>query len=467
MATVSENPAAWALSGPSMHRSSVALLALSAAVVWDAVPASAQSAGHAPTPRWVEACGQLDDDTRARYRAVDHAMGARASLAEIEGALEALRATPCMSLAALGDDSDATPFPSAEVARAWWDEGGRAWAWQFLAYGSGARSELVLAPTRRPTLTLERAAPDDPLRSLLCPEADATCGRETAGWALRAERAFEDHARREREVHDAGSLAEETDCVAEALAAGPEARYVTFRACEAMRRPTRSTLPVGRMRAPTRGWVLVRGRRGHYQFRDEVRAYDLATGAAYVVSSGSALALRESGAVDGAATDAARRETREAGRLDVGAVRELAWMLLLGDRVEERHAGVAIVPLPEGVALRGDADAGVGFGVGASAWFSSAQTTLEWSWIDHGRVLHRGTLTWPESSDAAQDHAAALLRIAEATLLEGCAPAPLPALPHLSRAGGVSAIDAEPGAHAVTEDILLERLAAMRAPRCR
>lgn len=45
------------------------------------------------------------------------------------------------------------------------------------------------------------------------------------------------------------------------------------------------------LRAPSHGWFILRGRRGHYRFSDEVRAYDLATGAAYVARSEAALAL--------------------------------------------------------------------------------------------------------------------------------------------------------------------------------
>lgn len=449
----------------------------SLALAWS-VSAQAQTtpgAADAGTARrWVEACLSRDAETVARLDAVDTAMDGEASLVEIQQALDALRATPCFALAALEGDDE--PFVTAEVARRWWLEGGQDWASQYVAFGAGDRREIVLAPTRRGTLAREVAAPDDPLRSLLCADGDVTCGRETAGWVLRAERAFEDHARRERERdrerreeddEDDEDDDEPTDCATEAREASAEDRYLTFRACEETRRPRQSALPVGRMRAPTEGWLIVRGRRGHYRFRDEVRAYDLATGAAYVVSSGSALVLRRSGAVDGASTDAGRAEVDQVGRLSAEAVRELAWMLFVGERVEERHAPVAYVALPRGVEPRAGADASVFPGLHLSAWFSSAQTQLDWSWVVRGRVLHRGSLTWPESGGAAEDHAAQLLRIAEATFLPGCAPAALPVLPRPPPAGGVSALDAEPGALAHTEDALFDRLLALRAPRCR
>ncbi len=423
--------------------------------------------------RWVEACSTVDDATRAALRDVETAMqDSRAPLSAIEERLEALRQTPCFALAALDDDP--TPFATTGVARAWWEEGGHEWASEFLSYGSGYRDELVLAPSRRSTLALEAASQDDPLRSLLCPEADESCGRETAGWTIRAEQAFHDHAReqsaeRDRQDEDDEDDEDEPrlDCGAEAREEALGERYGAFRGCVAERRPLHSAMPVGRMRAPTRGWLVIRGRRGHYHFRDGLSAYDLATGAAYVASSDSALVLRDDGSVDGDATDAARRVTGEAGRLSVDAVRELAWMLFLAGRVEERFADVTTVALPRGIPLRSHDDASSFGGLSASGSFSSAQTELDWVWVEGGRVQLSGQLTWPESSVAANDHAVQLLRIAEATFAPGCVPARLTALPGLGSAGGVSAHDADYDELARTQEALQQRIAGLRASACR
>ena len=62
-------------------------------------------------------------------------------------------------------------------------------------------------------------------------------------------------------------------------------RYQKWHACIEELRPRQDALPLGRVRAPMRGFFVVRGRRGHYSFCDEIRAYDLASGAAYVASS--------------------------------------------------------------------------------------------------------------------------------------------------------------------------------------
>ena len=52
-------------------------------------------------------------------------------------------------------------------------------------------------------------------------------------------------------------------------------------------------LPIGRMAAPTRGWFIIRGRRGHHAFCDEVRVFDLSKGSVYGTQSCSGLALTD------------------------------------------------------------------------------------------------------------------------------------------------------------------------------
>jgi hypothetical protein len=60
--------------------------------------------------------------------------------------------------------------------------------------------------------------------------------------------------------------------------------------------------------------IVIRGRRGHYDFCDELGAYDMETGAAYVAKSCSGLHLRTDGSVDFEGTNAARKAAVVAGR---------------------------------------------------------------------------------------------------------------------------------------------------------
>ncbi len=119
-------------------------------------------------------------------------------------------------------------------------------------------------------------------------------------------------------------------------------------------------LPLGRFRAPDRGWLVIRGRRGHYEFCDELRAYDVETGAAYVAKSCSGLHLRPGGSVDFEATNASRKAAVEAGRVDVANLREAVWMILLAPQAQEGYLSADYFSLPKGmVPTPPDSDAGI------------------------------------------------------------------------------------------------------------
>jgi hypothetical protein len=446
-----------------------------------ATPARAQDVA----PALQDYCAEGGPDATAA-RAVVRALGdaiddPAVSLAELERRYRELVATPCFALAS----HFAPRFRSRAALRTWWEEGGEDWLYH-LAEGHtpGRALEVVIPPEERPALSLEASPPDHPLRSLLCSETDEACGRETAGWMLRAQGAFDAHAARERERQraageeaiaegDADGAARATEasrfaaCGREASGAPALERFPRWRACIGGMRDQVSSLPVGRLQAPTRGWLVLRGRRGHYDFCDEIRAYDLATGAAYVATSCSALVLGAGGSVRGAATDAARASSVVAGRLPVDALREAAWMLLVGTEVDRHHETVRHVPLPVDVPTRHRTDVLGAMGHG-SGWGSSAQTRLRWVWVDGGRVRVEGTLTWPDSDAAAEDHGAALVRVAEASLAPGCAPAPLPrGLVLGPPSDGVSALDADAASLRRAAEALEAALRRARAPRCR
>ena len=346
----------------------------------------------------------------------------------------ALLATPCFALAS-GDLLEEPKFDSGLSARTWWSEGGESWLRHYLELGDSERQHddnhprwSWIPPTPRTTLTRE-SAKGSPLAPLLCPAADDGCGVETRGWLRRATLAFEAHGhaqRREALPQDPRAACAEKARKEETRGA----RYGVWRSCLRDAHPTEWALPLGRFRAPTQGWLVLRGRRGHYNFCDEVRAYDLATGASWTIGSCSGLALREDGSVDGPKTNAGRAAASSVGRVPVDALREAALATFLSPHVQPnvQMAGFGVA-LPDDLELVSNSAGS--FGLGMSFGWSSGQTTVHWSWIVAGRPVATGDLTWPEDMNApGRDHAVKLVQIAEAAFVPlaagECAPAAPP-----------------------------------------
>jgi len=339
--------------------------------------------------------------------------------------IKALAGTRCLRM--LGE-LELAPTSGLSL-KTYWAEGGSSHLRSYLDLSKTGEHWLWLAPTVRRALTLE-TNPTSPMRELLCPFADATCGVEARGWAVRAEHEFSALAARSQQgVTDALAASGDSDaCKRAALRAPRKERFAAFRSCEERSQTEHAALPIGRTRALDHGWLIVQGRRGHYSFCDESRAYDLATGSAYRVASCSGLALKSGGSVDFRATDAQRKSSLEMGHLPLLALREAAWMLLLVDEVDQHVVESYGVSLPSAVPLTID-EGGVMRGFGLTAHFTSADTQLVWSVVTDARTMKTGTLTWSPAplDDAAAEHAVTLLRVAEASLVEGCPDVPPPA----------------------------------------
>jgi hypothetical protein len=353
----------------------------------------------------------------------------------------------------------ATKPDSAASLRTWWVEYGYSWLSTTAAQPSSRR--VTLPPDFRPSLFLA-GHEHETLTPLLCASSDARCGAETRGWLLRAQEAFDRHddfyesippddlasPPGRKEWHEAGPV-----CDAQAAAAKPADRLATWRDCIDNLRPVVARLPVGRFRAPTRGWLIIAGRRGHYAFCDGVAAYDLATGAASAVRSCSTLVLANGGFVDGAKTNAARRNETDSGTVSVDNLRELTLMLLLLEHGTRLAASADEGQLPPNVTVPTTAPPRLQQR-GGSGFITSGDTLLSWRWIDGARTLASGELRWPGSSRAEEAHADQLLEILEAGLSPGCAPAAPPALAAGGNSGAVSPIDADPADRAVTYESL-------------
>jgi hypothetical protein len=372
-----------------------------------------------------KALDALDRDIRKLAPAADPA--------PLSKRLAALGAQACFRIVGdLGPDAK-----SGLALRTWWEDGGHAVAAGALALAGDAPIVWV-APDVRRALTRE-TAPGHRLAPLLCPAYDETCGRDTDGWRLRAEAALA-RATRARDGESRGSrhgLAAwkrerpptSDDCDAYARQAPPRQRLTHFRDCLAATADRAPALPIGRVKKPTEGWLVVSGRRGHYAFCDELRAFDLATGSAYRVASCSGLALRSDGGVDHRATDDRRKVDHERGSVSLDEIREAAWMLLqLGELDNDVLTGGFGQALPEGVTAISAEEEPVLGTLSRTASVTSGQTSLHWRVTTTGRDLGSGTVTWPRDlNDDAEAYATELLEVAEKSFAPGCPRAAPPA----------------------------------------
>jgi hypothetical protein len=320
--------------------------------------------------------------------------------------------TPCFVGVGTAGDLAGASFGSALSLKTYWREGGQAALEARLEWGGASEHRYYwLGPSIRTALTMENAPKTHPLAPLLCSGASTSCGSETAGWSMRAASAFRAHARSESAPSkDHASCKEATT-------------FVAFGECVQNTSVPEDALPLGTFRAPASGWLVLRGRRGHYQWCNELRAYDLATGSAYIAS------------LCGGMTNAPLQIKVERGKLPLDALREAAWMMFLAGMVD-RHVIVSGEgrAIPPDLAIRIPKDQAFGIGIGGFGW-SSGRTTLVYQWIRQGKSTATGTVTWPDAYDAADEHATNLLAIAEAAFVKTCAGiAKLPAIPWSARA---------------------------------
>jgi|GEM_PF-1315545 len=360
---------------------------------------------------------QLDD----AIAALDVAADPKPLLARIE----ALESSRCLAMS----DGLSHAAENGLSLKTYWAEGGSEYLRSYLNLAKSGEHWLWLAPSVRRALTRE-TQPASVLRELLCPFDDASCGAETRGWAIRAEHEFDALAMHAKsppadELSKDGEL---LDCEQVARRAAPKDRFAKFRSCEEARRIARTALPLGHLRAPDHGWLTIEGRRGHYAFCDETRAYDLATGSAYRVASCGGLVLQSGGNVDFRATDAGRTKALEMGHLPLMAVREAAWMLLLVDEVDHDVVEGYGIGLPNTLPLTVD-EGNLLLGLSQTWHTTSADTRLRWHVETNSKVIKQGDLTWSPQAldDAASEHAVTLLRVAEAGLVEDCPEVPPPA----------------------------------------
>jgi hypothetical protein len=397
-------------------------------------------------------------DAEAALRALDQrieGLVASASPADAIKELHALLRLECFRLAA-AENPRLPETDSSPSLKEWWDEdsgGGFNWLASYLSLpGFGPVQDpllhVIVPPDVRKTLDLT-TAPKHPLRSLLCPRRDdSSCGASTRGWKRRANEHFEAYpaweakwlpATEDDEAVPASVESISRTCEA-VVSSSPEARrYQDWRICVEKERPKRVALPLGEFQAPRAGWVIVNGRRGHYEFCDTTSAFDLATGSVFIHDRCRSLVLEWDAEAYGAVHKPVRTEKVRRGTVMVESLREAFWMMLLRGETEEVQVASLYVPLPAGFAPRVTPPLEWTEG-GVSTWSNTGQTSLTWRWVRRADTSLVGRLTWPISADAAEAHAASLLAIAEESFVEEC-PAARPVAPAALRTSKTSRVD--------------------------
>ena len=126
-------------------------------------------------------------------------------------------------------------------------------------------------------------------------------------------------------------------------------RYRRWRGCVEAARPKQFALPLGDVKAPETGWLVIAGRRGHYEFCDTVRAYDLVTGAAFIDDSCCEITFELGWPIDRDMHHRGMARRVKAGVVPVENLRETLWMLLLRSEAEEVQRSPSTIPVPAGV----------------------------------------------------------------------------------------------------------------------
>ncbi len=385
------------------------------------------------------------------------------SAAPVTERMVKLYSSKCYARGNLARELDEKEFKAARAlsVTTWWDAGGHAFFRDALDHANA----IHIAPQVPELLAAELLDAADPLRLVVCPSSGAVCDPLAQGAALDIGRELTRvsllHASPTRAQSEPDRQATPEACALLVRKDPPADRLPRFAACVDRLVPRRAALPEARYRSP-KGWLVLRGRRGHYHFCDEVRAYDLETGSAYIASRCSGLVLASSGAVNQDATRAAGTVETHVGTVSVDALRRLALVLWLKDKVTDDARQYAKFPLPAGIPMP-DPETGFGFGYGSGGWAHSGQTSIHFEVVDGTTTVISGSFRWPDAYQTADQVADDLVLSAEATLQEGCPKVALPAsLTAARQAGGVSGIDASPDALRKNADDLSAALSGLR-----
>ncbi len=373
----------------------------------------------------------------------------RARIETLERDVKAIWDDPCVRHVTL--DVPAPRLDPEQLAKLWLAD-----LASTLAFSAGALhrrgQHLFLAVPAEPPAPLSRKE-QRALAHWLCADGDSVCGRAES-FIARAEREFDrdESASPLFEPMRMATPLVQAPCAPRPREPGDKSSETPFEGvirCASAFAPHTWRYPRSvRWRAVDRGWLVLRGRRGHYSFADEIRAYDLATGAAYVARSASGLVLAGPN-VDFDAVDARRTTEAFAGTVDAAQVRELAFVLGTARAARARRSQEFYLQLDPHWPIAFSKGVGLAKRELAERLFlgrTSEETTLDFAIVDGSVALAKGSFKWPESARAVDAHAVGLTRVLEAGLVRGCAPAALPTRLVRGPHGPASALDADAGA---------------------
>lgn len=319
--------------------------------------------------------------------------------------LNDLLATPCFALAKEDLPEETLAIATGAALHQWWSSSsGAEWLEGYL---SNDRRRSIPGSPRHALFAKMPPASSDPvaqaaLLPLLCPASSDSCGAEAMGWMHRAEQRFA------RDGELASARDSSSDCDETASAEAPRERYAALVSCHTAKASVHDALPLGRFKAPRDGLLVVAHRNHHC---DDLRLYDLATGATRTASSCS------------------RPSVVTRGRVSVAALQEAVWMMALAEvsDTDVRESVAFSIPPPIKVGrtgLRGLSLRGIG---------TSGGSVREWSWMRRrGPTPEAGSrlagqesgIIAPFSWNGASRHAGELLDIVELGFVEGCSPTP-------------------------------------------
>jgi hypothetical protein len=307
-------------------------------------------------------------------------------------------------------ESCACGTPSAVALQTYWRDGGAAHFRSYLDLGQPGKRVVTEPPSLRATLGYEKIPPEHPLHFLVCPPSDLRCGADTAAWGQPTTQAGPEFAE---------PLAVK-DCERRARRAAPRRRFERWRACLSNLQRSSEEFPLGRLRLPDHGWLIVLGPEGDW-LPEQVRAYDLSTGAMIGVAGCSGFGSRPN--------DGCRTVGRFKMRLQLGhaaAARESAWRLLMAETMESVQLRGISAELPPGIAPTlpaprpaplPDPNAGGRTFVGVA---SSNDSSVTWKIFADGRTLRTDEL-WSRHGGREDDGVAlGLLEAAERSFTSGC-----------------------------------------------
>jgi hypothetical protein len=367
----------------------------------------------------------------AEVARIDAAIGALpvdGDLTTIIEALSQLGKSPCFDIGGrftFDEGEDERPDSALSLRDSWGAGKEFIESYLNLAGAPGADgTRLWIRPRFRRTWSRESAA-GDPRRPLLCSVLDTACIDSTSAFRLRAEGWLELDAERAR-LARGGDALRTRSCRDGLEGLPPDARLGAWLDCLESERDEHLTLPLVGPGRPQQGWLLLSGRRGHYEFCDEVRAYDLTSGAAYDVGSCSHLSLGSGGVVNQRATDSARTLQTRFGSIPPLALQEALWFLLVAPELRPSANSFGI-SVPRGTRPVRYVSANSQAISMEPVCTSSGDTSISWKYVLHGAVAASGELTWPGCDwNPRNKYAVQLVRVAESMFEPGCPGAPAP-----------------------------------------